>query len=93
MAKSKVLFEETDSLLKDGNKYLLGTDEPTYVDFSFASLAALLVFPENYGGRGVNADTVPKASDFTAEFQKEAKRFANTPTGKYVIRMYKDHRF
>ncbi len=36
---------ELEALLSDGRKFILGTEEPTYVDVAFASLAAPLAMP------------------------------------------------
>ena len=36
--KMEEFFRETDEILSN-NQYLLGTEEPTYIDYSFAALA------------------------------------------------------
>lgn len=46
-------MKEVDGILAGGNKFLLGTEDPTYVDFAFASMASFLIFPENYGGGAI----------------------------------------
>ncbi len=40
------IFKEVDAMLEDGRKYLLNTDEPTYIDVAYAALAAVMVLPE-----------------------------------------------
>lgn len=92
LRKSKEFFKETDELLSDGRKFLLGTEEPTFVDFSFATLAAIHVLPDNYGGSQLNAASKPRISDTSAEHKKDILEFAKTPSGKFVARMYKDYR-
>ncbi len=39
-------LKEVEEMLSDGRKYLLGTEEPTYVDVAFAALASVLVMPD-----------------------------------------------
>lgn len=86
-------LKETDELFKDGGRrYLLDTDEPTYVDYSLAALGALFVLPEKYGGRGVDQSSRITKSDYSAEARKEMDNFAKTPTAKYIARMYQEHR-
>ena len=38
LKKFEEFFNETDQILAD-NKFLMGTEEPTYIDYSFAALA------------------------------------------------------
>ena len=45
-----MVFEQVTELLSDGRKFLLNTDSPTYVDFTFAALAGITFIPEQYGG-------------------------------------------
>lgn len=94
MVKSKEFFKEIDDLLSDGRKFLLGTDYPTFVDISFASLAAILVVPEeNYGGKYyLNVASKFKISDFSPEMQKESHEFRKTKAGKLVLKMFQEYR-
>lgn len=90
--KCKAFFIETDQLFNDGRQYLMGTEEPTYLDYSLAALGSLLVLPEKYGGRGVEQATRITKNDLSAEAGKEIDKFVKTPTGKFIIRMYQQHR-
>ena len=38
LKKFEEFFNETDKILVD-NQFLMGTEEPTYIDYSFAALA------------------------------------------------------
>lgn len=91
LKKAEHFFEETDKLLAK-NKFLLGTEEPTYLDISFASMASLIVWPDQYGGPNLSAESRFKITDFTLEVQKVIKKFRNTNSGKFVTRMYAEHR-
>lgn len=91
MKKAEAFFEETDKILNKNN-FLLGTDQPTYIDYAFASLAALMVIPDNYANGVLSTPTMPKINNFPLEAQKQIKKFRNTPSGKFVLRMYEEHR-
>ena len=93
MAKTKKFFEETDAMLSDGRKYIMGTEEPTYVDVALASLGAILLMPDEYGGNTFGSEMRPIDSDFNQTFLKAKKEFAKTPTGKFILKMFKEHRF
>jgi glutathione S-transferase len=92
LKKTDQVFEEVDNLLKDGRKYLLGTDEPTYIDYTFASLAAIGILPDQYGGPRLSPDTRPVPEDFGPEAQAVFKKYRKRPAGQFVLRMYKEHR-
>ena len=46
-----------NELLSDGRKFLLNTDNPANVDFTFAALAALTFDPKEYGGNALHKKT------------------------------------
>ena len=89
---TKSIFKEIDALLADGRKYLLNTEEPTFVDVTFASLTGPLAVPDNYGGAALAGESKFVVSHYSAEGQKEAKWFRNTPSGKFALKLYKEFR-
>ena len=89
--KAEEMFEETDKILAK-HSFLLGTEEPTYLDYTFASLAGILAFPDQYGGPNLSAESRVKFGDFTLETQKNIRKFRNTPSGKFVLKMYAEYR-
>jgi len=89
--KLQEFFKETDEILSK-NQFLLGTEEPTYIDYSFAALAAIVALPDQYGGPRLTPASRMKFSDFSMEPQNYFKKFRDTPTGKFVMRMYAEHR-
>ena len=92
LRKAKEFFKEVDGMLADGRKFLLGTEEPTFVDISFAAVSAIITRPKEMGGFGINEESRFKLEDFSAEWQKEAKAFRQTLAGKHALKMYADHR-
>ncbi|TRY67759.1 hypothetical protein TCAL_07806 [Tigriopus californicus] len=88
--KSEKTFKEIDALLSDGRAYLLNTNHPTFVDVTFASLAAILVFPDNYGGPRLVPESRPQLKFASADYQKHVKSFRQTPSGKFILKMYKE---
>ena len=91
LKKAEEMLEETDKILAK-NSFLLGTEKPTYLDYTFASLAGILAFPDQYGGPNLSAESRVKLGDFTLETQKNIKKFRNTPSGKFVLKMYAEYR-
>jgi hypothetical protein len=70
----------------------LGTDEPTYIDYTFASLGSLLICPDQYCGPTLGPETRPRLQDLTLEAQKIIKKYRNTNAGKHVLKLYAEHR-
>lgn len=91
LKKAEEFFDQTDKLLSK-NKYLLGTDEPTYIDISFASMASLLAWPDQFGGPKLTPESRISLNDFTLEVQKTMKKFRNSTSGKFVLKMYAEQR-
>ena len=91
MKKGEEFFEEIDKILNKNN-FIMGTEEPTYIDYAFASLAAIYAIPDGYGGGVLSKESELKITDFTLEAQKQIKKFRNTPSGKFVLKMYAEHR-
>ena len=89
---TKSVLKEIDGLLADGRKYLLNTEEPTFVDVTFATMTAFLAVPDNYGGGALVGESKFVTSLYSAEGQKEAKWFRNTPSGKFALKLYKEFR-
>jgi hypothetical protein len=91
LKKAEEFFGEIDKILNK-NQFIMGTEEPTYIDYSFAAIAAIAALPDQYGGPKLTPESRLKLSDFTLETQKYFKKFRNTPSGKFVMKMYAEHR-
>jgi len=93
LKKAEEFFEQTDKMLAK-NQYLMGTEEPTYIDISFASLAGIYSLTDQYGGPRAfpSPDAKLKLSDFTLEVQNKIKKFRKTSSGLFIQRMYSEHR-
>ncbi len=93
LVKTKDLAQEIAASLADGRKFLLATDEPTYIDVAFAALAAPLVLPDNYGGTKMVDDNMRiKMKVLPDDVRKEVEAFRKTEAGKFVIKMYENYR-
>lgn len=79
------IFAAISDRLSDGRKYLVG-DGFSAADLTFASLAAPVVFPAEYGG------VFPKLERVVREMSKPIKQLRKTPAGKYVLRLYREER-
>lgn len=89
---TKRVFAEVDARLADGRRYLLGGDEMTFVDITFASLAALVLFPDGYGGNAVSVRAAPIA-EMAPAWRDEIEALRETEAGKFVARLYREERF
>ncbi len=91
------MFHEVEEALgNNAQKYILGTEEPTYIDYVFASLAAILAFPDNYGGPKLNPRTrlnfATESDRMGTKFKVQAEKFRASIAGQFVLRMYREHR-
>lgn len=82
-----------EELLSDGREYILDTKVPTYLDLQFASMGALLVFPEEYSGGRVVEKSKLKAEHLPEQTQREIEAYRKRPAGQFVLRMYQKHRY
>ena len=91
LAATKRVFAEVDAMLADGRRYLMGGDEMTFVDITFASLAALALFPDGYGGDAVSVRTAP-LGDFAPAWRAEIESLRATASGQFALRLYREER-
>ena len=91
--EARKMIKEVDELLSDGRKTLLNTPEPTYLDFHFCSMASILLFPPEYGGRILDAKTYPPNETNMPQKMKEEKDFLlSTRSGKFIMDIYANYR-
>ena len=79
------VFERIAERLSDGRAYLIEEGFGA-ADITFASLAAPLVFPENYGGR------LPPLPRLPARMAEVVTRMRALPAGTFALAMYARHR-
>ncbi|MBK9263947.1 MAG: glutathione S-transferase family protein [Polyangiaceae bacterium] len=79
------VFDEIAKLLADGRKFLVG-DGLSAADITFASLAAVVVLPEQY------AATLPRIDDLPAEARAGIRAWQEHPAGQFALRLFRDHR-
>lgn len=87
---TRAVFAEVGAMLSDGRRYLTG-DELSFVDITFASLAALALFPDDYAGRAAAIRTAP-LERLPAAWRAEVEALRATDAGQFVMRLYREHR-
>lgn len=90
LARTREVFDEMDAQLEDGRRYLLG-DTLSFADITFASLGALAVLPDNYGG-GRLATRFPAVESLPAPWRAEVESFRRRPSGRLILRLYREER-
>ncbi|MFO1394345.1 MAG: glutathione S-transferase C-terminal domain-containing protein [Steroidobacteraceae bacterium] len=83
-------FATIDALLADGRRHLCG-DRLSYVDITFASLAALALLPPEYTGRSLHGPPIAPA-DLDDAWRAEVEALRARPAGRYALALYRDHR-
>lgn len=90
LERTRAVFDEIDARLADGRRYLLG-EEFSFVDITFASLGALAVLPEQYGG-GALATGFPSVESLPRPWRDEVAEFRSRPAGQFLLRLYREER-
>ena len=85
VSRSRALIAETDAMLTDGRRYLLG-DCFTAADLTLACMMSPYVLPRNYGIRLPTLDEVP------VSMRNDIHYFQATLTGKYVLQLFDTER-
>jgi glutathione S-transferase len=84
--KFRAVFDEMDRRLADGRPFLMG-DRFGALDIAFASFASPLLGPNEHPIRkGLRGAELPEA------IQQEGRELAARPSGRFVLRMYREHR-
>ncbi|GAB5400899.1 MAG: hypothetical protein Aureis2KO_24840 [Aureisphaera sp.] len=79
------IFTQVEGLLKDGRRYLTG-DTITAADIAFASVAAPVLLPVEFGG------TLPKFNEISEELREEIMKLRATSAGQFVLHLYQEDR-
>lgn len=79
------IWGQTDRLLAGGKKYLVG-DVFTAADLTLGALGGIMVLPPEYGFAYPPVETLPEAMRSEIEARRE------TPTGKYLLALFRKHR-
>ena len=78
-------FKEVGDMLSDGRPFLVG-NRFSAADLTFASLAAAVLIPEEYGVR------LPKLHEFPAEMSGEILKWRALPAGVFALKMFREYR-
>jgi glutathione S-transferase len=89
--KVRTIFAEVDAMLADGRRYLMGGSEKTFVDITFASLAALALFPDGYAGAKAVHNRVP-LDLLSPAWREEVEYLRSTKAGQFALRLYAEER-
>lgn len=79
------IVQQVDGLLADGRQYLVG-DKFSAADLSLACMMAPLVVPGEYGVG------LPELDELPAEMRSVVLEFRGSPTGEFVLRLFREHR-
>ena len=90
LERTRESFARVDAMLADGRRYLMG-GTLTFVDLTFASLAALAVLPAEYAGHSLAGRRV-SIEDVDAEWRSLVEEFRARPAGQFVLRLYREER-
>jgi glutathione S-transferase len=90
LERTRESFARVDALLADGRPYLMG-ESMSFVDITFASLAALAVLPPEYAGRSLAGRRLT-LDDLDADWRAEVEAFRARPAGQFVLRLYREER-
>ncbi len=85
VARVDEVFSEMSARLESGSRYLVG-DQLTAADITFASLAAPVLLPPEYGV------PLPTPEQLPDELRDLVLRYRETRAGKFVLKLYKEER-
>jgi glutathione S-transferase len=83
--KLNTAFASVTERLSDGRRYLVG-DRFSAADLTFASLAAPVLLPPQYG------HLLPAASELPTEYAGLVEQLRATPAGRFALRLYAEDR-
>lgn len=78
-------FDEVAARISDGRRFLCG-DCFSAADLSFASMAAPVLLPAEYGIRLPTPDEAP------VQARSDIRRFRNHPAGQFALRLFNENR-
>ncbi|MCC6899665.1 MAG: glutathione S-transferase [Polyangiaceae bacterium] len=83
--RALAVFRDVSARLGDGRRYLTG-DRFTAADLTFASLAAPVILPPEYGW------PLPPLASLGPAMQSEVRHFRDSAAGELVLRLYREDR-
>ena len=93
LKEARKTIDEVDKLLSNGRKTIMGTPEPTYLDFHFSSMVAIMLRPPMYGGGVLTKQTWdPDQKGMPQRLQEEKEYLLQTTAGRLAMDMYSNYR-
>jgi glutathione S-transferase len=83
--KIDAVFAQVEEILRPGQEFLVG-NSISAADISFASLAAPILFPENYGVPLPSLKEIPEA------MQVEILKWQTSKAGQFALKLYQNFR-
>ena len=93
LKEARKTIEEIDELLSDGRKFLMNTEEPTYLDFHFCSMVAIMLRPVEYGGGILSKQTFDPDMKGIQGLKDEKEYLMKTKSGKFIMSLYEKYRY
>ena len=93
LKEARKTIEEIDELLSDGRKFLMNTEEPTYLDFHFCSMVAIMLRPVEYGGGILSKQTFDPDMKGIQGLKDEKAYLMKTKSGKFIMSLYEKYRY
>lgn len=85
LARIRKIFDDVGARLRDGRRYLVG-ERFSVADLTFASLAAPVLFPDEYGV------PVGDLADLPAAMRPVVDELRATPAGAFALKMFREER-
>lgn len=93
LSKIEAKVEEVERILeKNGGRFVSGNEEPTYMDFAFATAGAMMIVHEEYGGKWVEERSRIRIEDFPKDGRMLIEKWRKRKIAGFVERMYRDFR-
>lgn len=83
------ICREVDELLSDGREFLLATPGPTFLDFHFCSMVAIVLSVPEYSGGLLSPRTLAEMARYvTPAVVEEGERLRATRSGQFMVNCF-----
>lgn len=93
LGEATAICREVDQLLSDGREFLLATPGPTFLDFHFCSMIAIVLSVPEYSGGVLSPRTRAEMARYvTPAVVEEGERLQATRCGQFMVTCYQRFR-